>query len=108
MVEATRALIRPAGSVGSLISATPLEGTPNGAEIIFGSEDGCLRGFEAEAEIIGFWGAAVLVLLFDSVFASAIFFARSFVFSTTSLAVVVFLLSGGVAAAALFGVFLSA
>ena len=108
IAEATRALIRPAGSADPFISAAPLEGTPNGADIIFGSEEGCLRGFEAEAEIIGFLGAVVLALIFVSVFASAIFFARSFVFSTTSLAVVVFLLSGGLAAAVLLGVFLSA
>ena len=106
IAEATRALIRPAGSADSFRSAAPFEGTPNGADIIFGSEDGCLRGLEAE--IIGFLGAAVLVLIFVSVFASAIFFARSFVFSTTSLAVVVFLLSGGVAPMLLLGVFLSA
>ena len=89
IVEPTRALIRPAGSV----------------DMIFGSEEGFFAVLKAERA--GFLRAKACALIFVPVFASAIFFARSFVFSTTSLAVVVFLLSFG-AAAVLLGVFLSA
>ncbi len=90
IAEPTRALIRPAGSV----------------EIFFGAGEGCLAGLKAERA--GFLRARAGVLIFVPVFASAIFFARSFVFSTTSLAVVVFLFSGGADTTVLFGVFLSA
>ena len=56
----------------------------------------------------GFSGAIASALTFVPAFASAIFLARSLVFSTTSLAVVVFLLSAEPGTAALLGVFLSA
>ncbi len=90
IAEPTSAPIRLAGSV----------------DIFIGVKEGCLVLIEVERA--GFsWGTAS-AFIFVPAFASAIFFARSLVFSTTSLAVVVFLLSAEPGTAALLGVFLSA
>ncbi len=59
----------------------------------------------SEAEISSFWLTAVPALILTRAFVSAIFCARSLVFSTNSLAVVVFLLTFGAGLAALLGVF---
>ncbi len=90
IAEPTRAPIRLAWSV----------------DMFVGVKEGCLAPIEVER--VGFSGTTASALTFVPAFASAIFFARSLVFSTTSLAVVVFLLSAGPDAEVLLGVFLSA
>ena len=94
IAEPTRTPIRLAGSV----------------DMFVGVKEGCLAAIEPPLVAGGggfSWGIAS-ALTFVPAFASAIFFARSLVFSTTSLAVVVFLLSAEPGTAVLLGVFLSA
>ncbi len=90
IAEPTKAPIRLAGSV----------------DMFVGVKEGCLAPIEVER--VGFSWATASGLIFVPAFASAIFFARSLVFSTTSLAVVVFLLSAEPDIVVLLGVFLSA
>ncbi len=106
IAEPTRAPIRLAGSVDPVRSISPCEGTSNGVDMFVGVKEGCLAPIEVERA--GFSGTTASALTFVPAFASAIFLARSLVFSTTSLAVVVFLLSAEPGTAVLLGVFLSA